>query len=229
MIHRLLRHIAAPVLLLVIPPLPAQGQAVLLDEGTFQITVEGREVGTEAFTIHRVGLGEGSEILATGTVQTQGRTMRPALKTATDYRPVSYQNTVSGDQASELSIVLSGTRYESRMTGPEGEMEREYRAGAGTLLLEGRVAHHYFFLARSAPRAGDRLRVILPVEGRQEAVEVRSVAREDVRLGREVVPARHFVLRFGGHERHLWVDDDGRVLRVEIPGEGWVAERRSQR
>lgn len=204
-------------------------QAVLLDEGSFEIWIDDRRVGTESFTIHRVGLGGDSEILATGTVETEEVSMRPALKTAPDYHPVSYQNTVTGDRNAELSVVLSGTRYESRMSGPEGEMEREYRAGTEAILMEEGVAHHYFFLARTAPQAGARLRVILPVEGRQTPVQVRSVARDDVRLGREVLPARHFVLAFGDEERHLWVDDDGRVLRVERPDRNWRAERVSQR
>lgn len=202
---------------------------MLLDEGTFEILVDGRVVGTESFTIHRVGLGDDSEILATGTAESDGQSMRPALKTSPDYRPLSYQNTVTGGRDAELSVVLSGARYESRMSGPEGEMEREYRAGDRAVLLEGHVAHQYFFVARSAPRAGDRLRAILPVEGRQVAVTVASVAAEDVRLGREVVASRHFVLRFGDADRHLWVDDDGRVLRLEIPAETWEAVRVSRR
>jgi hypothetical protein len=219
----------AVLLLASLVPLEAAAQAVLLDEGRFRILVDGREVGSEAFTIHRIGLGDDSEILATGTVEAEGRTLRPALKTSPGYRPLSYQNAVTGGRDAELSVVLSGTRYESRMIGPEGDMEREYRAGEQAILLENRVAHHYFFLVRSAPRAGDRLRAILPMEGRQLPVQVRSVDVEELRLGREVLSARHFVVSFGDDERHLWVDDDGRVLRVEIPGEGWVAERISQR
>jgi hypothetical protein len=227
---RLLRILPAFALLLAgLVPSSARGQAVLLDEGRFRILVDGREVGSETFTIHRIGLGGDSEILATATVEVEGRTLRPALKTSPTYRPLSYQNAVSGSSNTELSVVLSGTRYESRMTGPEGDMEREYRAGEGSILLEGRIAHQYFFLARSAPAVGDRLRVIVPMEGRQLPVQVRSVDREDLRLGREVLSARHFTLSVGEAERHLWVDDDGRVLRVEIPAEGWVAERVSQR
>jgi hypothetical protein len=41
-----------------------------------------------------------------------------------------------------------------------------------------------------------------------------------------VVPARQSVFsEDDGTERRVWFDRQGRVLRVEIPSLGWVAER----
>lgn len=204
---------------------PLHGQNVTLDEGRFALFQSGREVGTETFTIHRVGMGNDARILASGTISFDGVEMRPALETRPDFVLTRYQNEMTGSRAAELSVVLNGNRYVSRMSAPEGDVQREYRAAPRTAVLENHVSHHYYFLARFADEAATPILALVPAEGEQARLEVVSSESEPFRLGDEQFQARHLRLQGGGVIRDVWIDDQGRVLRVELPGLDFRAER----
>jgi hypothetical protein len=54
------------------------------------------------------------------------------------------------------------------------------------------------------------------------------VGEEEIRVGGILVQnARRFHLAGGEHPRDVWFDDQGRVLRLEVPSLGYVAERES--
>jgi hypothetical protein len=44
-------------------------------------------------------------------------------------------------------------------------------------------------------------------------------------LGREQLDVRHVRLEGGERIHEVWLDDQGRVLRVEVPSRGYRAER----
>jgi hypothetical protein len=68
--------------------------------------------------------------------------------------------------------------------------------------------------------------VIIPRRNQQVVARVSSRGNESVTVGAASLPARHLVITVaGGGERHVWVDDQGRVLRVEIPARNFVATR----
>lgn len=219
--------IAAPSIVGLALGMPSglSAQTVLLDEGTFRHLREGREVGTETFTIHRIGLGADAEFLATGTVQIDGLQMRPALKAAVDQSPASYQNTLSGRRTAQLSIVRNGPRFESRTISSQGESQREYRGSASTAILETGVAHHWFFVARGLTEPGARRLVIRPADATQGVLLFTGRTRENTRLGREVLSATRLDFELDGQTGRLWVDDEGRVLRVQADDASWSAER----
>jgi hypothetical protein len=52
-----------------------------------------------------------------------------------------------------------------------------------------------------------------------------SLGIAEIRVGATPVRARHFRLEGGPRSREIWFDDQGRVLRVEIPALGFVADR----
>jgi hypothetical protein len=55
---------------------------------------------------------------------------------------------------------------------------------------------------------------------------VRNVGEESVSIGNESATLYHLEVQpDGGDARHVWVDDLGRVMRVEIPSTGYVAVR----
>lgn len=201
------------------------GQNVTLDEGRFALFLGGREVGTETFTIHRVGMGDAARILASATISFDGVELRPALETRPDFVITRYQNELTGSRSAELSVVLNGNRYVSRMSAPEGDLQREYRAAPRTAVLENYVSHQYYFLARFADEGSTPIVVLVPAEGEQARLEVVSSESEPFRLGDEQLQARHLRLQGGGVIRDLWIDDQGRVLRVELPGLDFRAER----
>src|SRR4051812_14761987 len=71
----------------------AEAQTVSLDEGAYRLSIGGKEVGTETFSIRQNGSGDGAVIIAVGRIvldgekgqqeisselQVSGRAMRPA-------------------------------------------------------------------------------------------------------------------------------------------------------
>lgn len=222
----LVASVALALLLPVAAPSAAlRAQDVVLDEGRFALFLEGREAGNESFSIHRLGMGESARILATATVSIAGSEMRPTLEARPDFVVTAYQNEVTGARKQELSVVLNGNRYVSRASSADGEVQREYRAAPRTAVLEDRVTHHYFFVARFIDSGTGPVVALAPLDGAQARLEVISNEPEPFQLGGEQVDARHVRLQGGGEIRELWIDDQGRVLRVEIPALGFRAER----
>jgi len=205
-------------------------QSVTMDEGAFRILIDGREAGTETFAIRRSGSGAEAQVIATAEIQMEvpeGRVdLRPALQASGQAMAVSaYQIKVSGHQQEEIYVTLGERRFRTQIRTERGEQEREYRAAEGTLLLDTGVAHQYYFVNLRFPSEGGRVPVIVPREGRQYTLTVSIVGTETIEVAGTGVSARHLRLEGNGGTRSVWVDGEGRVLRVEQPDRGYVAVR----
>lgn len=213
-------------------PAGTSAQTVTLDEGTFTFYRGGSEIGTETFAIRRSGSGEDAVVVANATVEMDlpggMRTLAPALEaTGHEMALSAYQVKVSGDQEAEVYLTLSGRRFVARITTEAGERQQEFRASPGALLLEEGVVHQYYFLRPLLDALPARVPVLMPREGSQLQMEVSSLGRETVSVGGQSIEARHLRLEAGGEVREVWVDGEGRVLRVVIPATGFRAERQA--
>jgi hypothetical protein len=199
------------------------------DAGTFNVQVGGRTAGMEEFDIRQSGGGAGAEIVATGRVNLVVPTGTVELATRLETsgfeaEPLAYEVTVGGTSPRKIVGTIGSGRVSARIATPSGEQMREYVASDGATVLDDGVAHHYYFLARRM-RNG-RVPVIIPRENRQVMATVRDAGEESVTVGEAVVPLyRLEVQPDGGDLRHVWLDDLGRVIRVEIPSRGYVAVR----
>lgn len=206
-------------------------QTTTLDEGTFHISVAGKEIGSETFSIRQNGTGDGAVIVATGRVvidaergpqevsselQVGGRTLRPA----------AYEVRVQGSGAERISGRVVGGRFSAQIISPAGESMREYLAGDGAILADDGVAHHYYFLARRIAGKTARVPLIIPRQNRQLNANVVVTGTERITVGGKNIEARRMSITPAGNpERIVWTDADGRVLRMEIPSVGLVATR----
>lgn len=203
--------------------LPAQTQ---VDQGTFQVSVEGRPAGTEQFSIQQNGSGSGTETIASGEVRLRledgGLTLAPRLRAAgLGADPVSYQVEVGGSAPQRIVGTVGGGRFSAKIITPSGEALREYVASNGATVLDDAVAHHYYFLAQRflgmrVPTA--RIPVLIPRENRQATATVRDRGPDQVQIGGSTVTAerRLMVQLKPGEQRSVWLDALNRVLRVEI-------------
>lgn len=203
-------------------------QSVVVDEGTFAVTLGGAPAGTEQFTIRRAGVGDDAIVIANAVIRLDrgaGPTeLRPLLEvTPLDDASVNYQLKVSGSEASELSVRAAGRRYLARIRTGAGEEEREFLARPGTRIVEEGVAHQYYFLR--GVREGSSTPVIEPRTRRQLQLAASAAGEEELQLGPSRVQARKLTLSAGEDVRVIWFDSQGRVLRVEIPALGYVAQR----
>lgn len=209
----------------------AAAQDSKVDEGTFRLLVGGREVGRETFSIRRAGEGPAavtiaqgrvvrSDAGAAGEVSSNLQVNGPAL------RPSSYRLEVRGDERERITGRVVGGRFSARITSSAGEMMREYLAGEGAVVVDDGIAHHHYFLAGRGNAGDFRVPVIVPRRSKQISANVRNVGRASVSAGGTTVDAIHLVIEPSeGPVRHLYVDDEGRVLRLEIPDEDFAAER----
>ncbi|HEX5725934.1 MAG TPA: hypothetical protein VFX98_10750 [Longimicrobiaceae bacterium] len=207
---------------------PAAAQAAT-DQGTFRVYVEGREVGTEEFSIRQSGSGSSAEFVATGRVSlrlpTGSLELTPRLRAAgVQADPTAYQVDVGGDSPRKIVGTIGEGRVSAKIVTASGEQLREYVASQGAVVLDEGVAHHYFFLAQRV-RSG-RVPVIVPRENRQVIATVTDRGQESVQIGSQAVMLYHLVVQpAGGGEQHVWVDALNRVLKVEIPQRGYLAVR----
>jgi hypothetical protein len=198
----------------------APAQTVTLDEGAFKISLNGKEIGTETFSIRQNGNGETGVIIAVGRstsdaeqgllqvnseLQVVGRAQRPAAY------EVRIQGNGNGNERITGRVV--GNRFSAQITSPAGESMREYLAGDGAVILDEGVAHHYFFLARRVANGTSHIPVIIPRQNKQVTAEVSTDGNKlTVKIA-------------GMPDRIVQMDEKGHVVRVEIPATGFVAQR----
>jgi hypothetical protein len=203
----------------------ARAQVQVVDEGSFTISRGGASVGREQFAIRRTASPGGDIFVASGTVELNDRRLAPALRTDSDGSPLAYQVEVKSgaDVQERLSGNLGRGRFSARLRTPRGESAKEYIVADGALVLDDDVFHQYYFLA-IAQRSG-AVPVVIPRRNAQVSIRVEDQGNEPVDLGGASVQGRHLVLTEpDGSTRHVWVDAQGRVLKVALDG-GLVATR----
>lgn len=219
---------AGLAVLMAVAPRPAAAQTLLLDEGTFVIRSEGRDIGQETFTIRRSGTDASSVVTAQGRVTlTSAGDIRTSLETAGPaLRPAAYQIAIEGDAPQRIAGRVAGGRFSARIVSPEGEMMREYLAGDGAVIIDDGVAHQHYFIARRIDEAPFTIPVIIPRQSRQASASVSAPVTERVSIAGQSVSARRFSVELtGGDARTVWIDGAGRVLRLEVPAQGLTVER----
>lgn len=220
--------------LLLVAPAPGLAQGVVVDQGTFAVSLAGRQVGTEEFTIRRAGLNRDDALFATATVSLRrdGATqqIRLLLRATPDTglpkcqgNEPCYQIDVEGPDALSLRLGLSGRRYVARILDSTGEEIREFPAAAQTRILETDVAHLYYFLRDQGE--GAECAILSPRDRSNTTLVAGPSSEEQIQLGPNVVEARRVVFSAGDDRRIVWFDRLGRVLRVSVPADNYLAER----
>ena len=212
----------------IIVPLGLSAQSVVVDQGTFGLSIHGERIGSEDFIIRRAGLGNQAAFISRGVVV---RTLDGASEefttllrvTATEGTAAGYEFKSSRPVPVEIMLNASGPRYFSRFISGEGQEEREFRAEPGTRIVEQQVAHHLYFLGNVLKDS--TVHVIEPLSRTDREFLVSTQQDEEIRLGRNRVLARQVIFTSADGDRIVWFDRQGRVLRVEIPTIGYLAER----
>jgi hypothetical protein len=222
-----LRALVAPFAI-GLAPVPTAAQGVIVDQGQFAVTLGGASAGTETFSIRRAGLGREDAIFANATVSLNRagtpQVISPVLRaTPPAGIAIEYQVEVVGADALELGLRRTGRRYVTTIHSGLGEEQREFAADPETRILEADVAHLYYFLRDASP--GSVTPVIVPRSRARLELTAGPPADEDLHVGTTVLAARRVEFTSAADRRVVWFDRLGRVLRVEVPATGYVAER----
>lgn len=221
-------RLAALVALTALAALPGRAQVVTLDEGSFTVTRAGARIGREEFRIVRQPSGGGVEYVARALAAYGDRRVAPALQTDGDGAPLRYQVEVraAGGVEERLSGQASGSRFRVQARTARGEAAREYRLAPGTLLVEDDLFHQWFQLALGGRATRGEVAILAPRRNLHGTATVTRVGDEAVVIGGRSLPAVRLAVLAPGTGRHdVWLDAEGRVLRVAIAADGVVAVR----
>ena len=220
-----MRQLIAGIALLGLP-LAASAQVAVVDEGSFTISREGTRIGREEFAIRRTPNPGGDVLVANATVVYTDRRLSPALQTDAAGAPLRYQVevTVGSDVQERLQGRVGRGRFSAQLRTPRGESAREYVVADGALILDDDVFHQYYFLAR-AGRTG-LVPVVVPRRNVQVTMRVDNEGADAVTIrGDRIAATRYAMTEPDGSTRRIWVDGEGRVLRVTLDARGITALR----
>lgn len=205
----------------------ATAQTTVIDEGTFRLSVRGTPVGTETFTIRRTGTGASAATVAQGRVLLDtGEQTRALLQVeGPALRPAAYQIEATGPDRRTIRGQAAGNRFRAQIVSPAAETMREYLISDGAIIIDDGVAHHHYFIALHGP-GPQPVPVIVPAQNLQITGTITDAGRETITIGGRNVSAQRLTFQSAGvADRSLWVDDQGRVLRLTIPDHEYLAER----
>lgn len=196
-----------------------------LDTGRLAIEVDGRRVGTESYRIWR----EQSTVDAFALVTREnGRPQQLDVRFRSDasLRPIQYR--LRGEpRALSVDGEWTGNRLRLHVNSDQGERWKEFATPGGAAVLEDGVAHHHLLLAHRLREAqiGSRLAVIIPSRSALVDGILRARQADRITVGGRDVEATRFDIEVGGQVRRVWIDADGRLLRVEDTSGRLVATR----
>ena len=210
-------------------PAAAPSQVTVADEGSFTISRSGTQIGRETFTIRRTPGPGGDVYVANATVEFDAERLSPALRADDSYAPLAYQLEVrsGGEVRERLRAIVGRGRISAQVRTAKGESTKEYIVADGALVLDDNVFHQYYFLARrAAGSANSSVPVVIPQRNTQVVMRVSTQGNDAVAIGGRSVEGRVLVLTEpGGATRHIWVDAQGRVLKVSLDARGITALR----
>ena len=223
--YQVMRHLIAGFALVGLA-LPAAAQVAVVDEGSFTIAHNGTRIGREEFAIRRTPNPGGDILVANATVVYTDRRLSPALQTDAAGAPLRYQVEVSAgaDVQERLQGRVGRGRFSAQLRTPRGESAREYVVADGALILDDDVFHQYYFLAH-ASRTG-AVPVVVPRRNVQLTMRVEDQGADAVTIdGSRIAATRYVMTEPDGATRRIWVDSEGRVLRVSLDARGVTATR----
>jgi hypothetical protein len=189
-----------------------------LDAGQMELLSGGRRVSVESFRVWRAGgvLNAVANLESSGAVG--GSALQVGLQLGADQRPSSYRLEEAGG-STRVQGQWTIDRAQLHITSPEGERWKELPSEGMSTVLERGVAHHYLVLVqmlRDSP--GSRVIIIVPSLGERTSARLAGEQRDDVTIGDRTVVATRYDLEVGPGRQSVWLDAEGRLLRVSDPG-----------
>lgn len=220
---RLARPALATILLVPMPG--AAQQSGLVDEGTFMVSRNGAPIGRESFRIVRAPAPGGQVYQARSQSALGGDRLTTILGTDSTGAPVTYEAELSRDGRMVERARGSGNarRFTVLVQTKNGEASREYVLTNGALLVDDDVIHQFHFVGLALAAEYD---IIAPRATGQTRFRLEQRGTETLEIGRSRVESRRYALiEAGGSAREVWLDRQGRLLKVALPEKSLVAVR----
>src|SRR3989449_1502738 len=153
--------------------------------------------------------------------------LAPILEVNADTMPATLQYDVADPrQPSRILGELGRGRFTVRLVARATERAREFPTGQRAVVLDDSVFAPYVFAAWRASSDPASLTAIFPRGLRRQAVQISDLGIASTTLNRDPARLRHITVSVEGQDTvSLWVDEDGRLMKVEIPSRHLSAER----
>lgn len=209
---------------------PAMAQGRILDQGVLRVVAGGTEIAREEFTVTLgSAVAGGARLRITTTAFYPPRrtkiTISPYVELGPDSMPRMVQYAATNGDDERILAQIGPRRLTIRRISSRGESAREYPGAPRTLIVDDSVFALY---AVPPGTASGTVRLVSPRRDVREDYYLTNRGVEQTVVEGEWMELLHLVLTAGADVRHLWYDDSGRLMKVEIPSRQLYAERMTQ-
>ena len=201
-------------------------------EGTFVIQIDTLEVGRETYTLAsgRLASGNTGWTLSATTRYDRVRpviVLAPTIEISADSQPISLQFDVANPrEPSRVLGQLGRDRYTVRIVARTSERAREFPVHPPVVVLDDSVFALFEIASWFAGPRPVTLTAVVARAPRRETLTLTDVGSDSTVVNRRATRLRHVTLGGGANGLvHLWLDENGRLVKVEIPSRRLVAER----
>jgi len=194
------------------------------DGGVFVVSLAGRPVGSEHFTIHS-SLGR---VEARGEIRLDIEQNGKAVSVQSfsdlvldsQLRPLTYTWNQKGPQSSRLEVDFRGALAKARYTTISGsEDDRDFALPPDVMVLDDNVIHHYeLIIARFLAMGGGKqtFRVFVPQEALPSVLTMEDMGSAPGAGGATTTNLRHLLITTDVTHIDLWVGEQHQLERVSV-------------
>ena len=152
--------------------------------------------------------------------------LHPVLVIDRDTQPRTLQYDVTDDRGRRTILSQLGrARLTVRELSPGVERAREYHAAGRTVILDDSVFALYLVAAWFAGPESVTVTAVFPRQGRRETLTVTDGGVLATTVNRDPARLRRVTIGGGGAGPvHVWLRDDGQLIKIEVPGRRVRAE-----
>ncbi len=204
------------------------------DRGIFLLSVAGREIGREKFTIRSSGHKIEAQAEIELHVEQNGKMLLfktfPYLLLNSELRPLSYRWQQKGPQSSFLEVDFQSSPAKTTYRTIAGDQDkRDFVLPKDVLVLDDNVIHQYELIAdrfKLSARGKQTFHAFIPQEALPGDLTVEESGTEPVRIGGRSEVLHHLVITTELTRVDLWLDDRQRLRLVTIPAAHLEAVRK---
>jgi uncharacterized protein len=219
-------RIAALVLIAVLVALPAFAGEI---SGSYRIEQDGNLLGAEKFEINFAKDG-GINSTSTGTIREDDTSIESFTEVQfrstgelKDYQREIYVNKVP----KKLVGVNQGPHLEVKLNTGLTNVIKKVSIHPKTIVLETGTFHHFHYLVRRYSKNGPPVQkefAVVPSELREIEVSIKFIESGAVEVAKGYFKADKYFVNMGDVGVTLWVDTVGRIVKIEIPMQGYTIE-----
>jgi hypothetical protein len=179
---------------------------VKAEHARFNISKDGRKIGTEEFTLGK----KGSNYTLEGKATIADVTISSKMELDEKLVPISYE---VANQAGKIRIAVASPTSQIQTVVGKDTTSTDFRFPAGAAILDNNLFHHYVILLYRAQMGENNIPVVVP---------------QDMSIGSAVVRStgpRSYELQVGDVKMQATTDADGSLIKMTVPVANVVVER----